>query len=309
LTYSGVPPPNYSPNLALAPFYVSFGQWVAGQSWSAYWVPCNCSGGYCYNWCTIASVAVQWNGIPAAAACDPLSLVYKFWSGPLGYCSFPSNFSEPSVTPAPISPPPASVTGIEYYGNVPAGTTFKIPNQATSMQALTIIATVTCFLAIVLGCVDATRSKRRIVVAGFSVFCTLLSWVFCLAAVCLWTTFPYVSKVVSYPPSVYVPIWVDVNSNYMSVVQVKNMWYGPAWGTIVTATVLTFLVNLVQCASLKDMDTSDDAVNISLFKDELPQPGSAFAQPVYPSATAPVPSGAPLVTQPVMPGPTDMENV
>jgi hypothetical protein len=159
-----------------------------------------------------------------------------------------------------------------------------------------------------LGCADLGTPTRRMSIAVASILWTLIAWVFILAALCLWTTFPYSSKAQGNPPSVFVPIWVNPSQNFMSVVQVYDMRLGPAWATAVTSAVLLFLVNIAQCLSLRSDAGEEDSYvppmqnNTSTAK----QPAIGTTQPV-PTATGRPMSRA--VPPAILPHNADVANV
>jgi len=233
---------------------------------------------------------VRWDDIPVENACGPNSTVFRTWSGPLGYCQFPEGSN--IVLPPFDQDFGAGVTGIDLPGNVPAGTTFNGPSQIPAIQALTIISTITVFFAAFAGCADAGADSGSKGLGVAAAACSLISWVFCLAAYCTWAGMSYVQKITAFPPQVYLPVWV--NSTYMSAIEVNDTWLGPGWATALTASILTFLANLIHCASLKtDPDKFESRYNA--------EPVPTAAQPV-PVAAQPVPVAAqpvPVATQPV----------
>jgi len=261
--------------------------WVAGIAWSNYLVPCYCSGGICTNWCQVVSTPVLWSQITPDAACDPLSSAYINWAGPLGYCSFPANFVIPTPPPVPSSRP-AGVTGYESYGNAPPGTTFNVPMQIISMQALTIIATITVFFAALLGCADAGTESRKMGLGVSATICSLIAWVFALAALCLYTAIPNTQKLQANPPQIYIPLWVNQSGNFLGAYKVYDVFYGPAWNTSIAVVVMVFVANVIHCGSLRfARDDSFSGGSGSMNKGNGEMPGPAAS--TIPTTAVPVP--------------------
>jgi len=236
---------------------VSTGPWIAGWAWSTYLYACNCNiNGWCYSWCRIVSPPVYWNQLSAENACGPDSTIFKKFSQPLGLCSFPNGIT-PSPTTATQETPPPTVVEVNIFGGVPQGTTFNVPSQVPSLQALIIIATIAVFFAAVAGCADAGMDHSRKIAGACAAFWSLISWVFCLAAYCLWTTFPYVAGLQASNPTVWMPFWQNTTGNQITAIDTNTLWLGAGWATALTASIITFISNLVHCASLKgeDLDT------------------------------------------------------
>lgn len=268
----------------------SLGPWVAGQAWSTYPVPCGCSNGFCYTWCFVGTSAVMWNNIPVESACNPLSKVYLTWSGPLGYCSFPPGYN---ASASVIPQIPSNATGWDTSnGTVPAGTSFNGPSEVISIQALIIISTITVFFAAIAGCADAGAEGGNKTVGATAAFCSLIAWVFCMAAYCLWTAIPYVQKIQSFPPQVFMPVWGNSSGNYLTTIEVVDTWLGPGWATALTSSILIFFANLIHCASMKDSSDDDDAFAAEKYNSAPPQ------QDAIPAGAA-VPVPAAVGAQPV----------
>jgi len=245
---TAIPPPA---QIAYSSVTASTGPWIAGQVWSSYPVPCNCANGFCYSWCYVGTSAVRWGAIPAAAACGPQSLVYAKWSGPLGYCSFPNGAKPPIPSFTPNSS--TSITGENTFGSVPDGTVFNTPVQATSLQALSIIATITVFFAAIAGCADANTEEGSIEAAGSAVCCSFLAWVFAVAAFGVWSTFPYVQNLQgSNPASVWVPVWINQDQNLMTAIETHGFVYGPGYATMITAFAIIFIAFMIHLVSLRN---------------------------------------------------------
>ena len=225
----------------------STGPWFAGSLWSTYPVPCNCVNGFCYSWCYIGSQSVEWDEIPAEAACGPNSVVYQRWSGPLGYCTFPGG------VPPPITPsnPPSNATGQDSFGDVPEGTVFNRPSEVPAIQGLIISGCIAVFFAAIAGCVDAGTTSGSFVAALFATFLSLAGFVLTLAAYSLWSDFPYVQGLQSQSPSsIWIPVWISPSQNQMTAVQVASFDYGPGWVTALVASIVVFFCFLVHCVSL-----------------------------------------------------------
>jgi hypothetical protein len=101
----------------------------------------------------------------------------------------------------------------------------------------------------------------------------LCAWVFALASVCTWATFPYVLNTQVNPPTTYVPIWVNSTTNEIGTVTVLDMFFGPAWATMLAAMFMLFFSNMVQCVSLRFNGSEDDhapAKNYAISTGEVP---------------------------------------
>jgi hypothetical protein len=175
---------------------------------------------------------------------------------------------------------------------VPAGTTFNVPSQIIAVQALIIIATVTTFFAAIAGCADAGMDSGSKPVAAGAVLCSLIAFVFCLAAYCLWTVIPYVTSIQAGVPSVWMPVWTNQGANEMTVIQVYDTWLGPGWATALTASILTFFAMIIHCFSLRDsneMDLEDTRPNFTVPPPTQPvQKDGSMAGPIPASAVNPV---------------------
>ncbi|KAH9256667.1 hypothetical protein BASA81_005171 [Batrachochytrium salamandrivorans] len=227
----------------------TLGPWTAGETWSASAVPCNCNiNGWCYSWCWLSTRPVSWSDLNPSNACNLGSSVYMYWSGPLGYCSFPDGFVPPTNDNS--TDQQGNATGYERSTPAPPGTTFNVPSQVPATQALIILATIFVFFASVLGCMDGAsdRGDRRKGVAVSTVVCAFLAFIFCLAAYCTWAGFPYVMEINA--GRVAMPVWVDINTQDLRVINVVGATYGPGWSTALSASIITFFAMVMQCATI-----------------------------------------------------------
>jgi hypothetical protein len=154
-----------------------------------------------------------------------------------------------------------------------------------------IIATITVFFAAIAGCSDAGIDGGSRGLAATATACSLIAWVFTLAAYCLWAAFPYVQSIQAENPSVWIPIWVNQSGNYLSAIETSDTWYGPGFATGITASILIFISNVIHCLSLKQGSMNDDA-----------QP-EKFDNGAFPPQTQPIPANAvPVAATPVSVG-------
>lgn len=267
----------------------TMGPWTAGETWTTSAVPCNCNiNGWCYSMCWLSTRPVVWSDLNPGNACNLGSSVLEYWSGPLGYCTFPEGFVPPALN---ATNPPDNSTGYEVSIPPPAGTTFNVPSQVPATQALIILATIFVFFASVLGCLDGAsdRGDRRKSVAVLTVVCAFLSFVFCLAAYCVWAGFPYVMDLQA--GRVAMPVWVNQDVQDLRVINVVNAYYGPGWSTALAASIITFVAMLMHCATLGSTGRNEKrdpsfvpAAAAAPQEAQLVPPPAMTAQPVPPPA-------------------------
>lgn len=187
----------------------------------------------------------MWREIPVESACEPLSQVFVEWSGPLGYCDFPAGFAIPEF---PALPPNGQGYGT-VQGNIPQGTSFKIPSKIIAVEALIITGTVCAFFAMLFGFIDSTneRNERVKAITSLAMTFSFLTWAVVIPAYAVWTSIRYVQELHNGPALISIPVWV---SGTLITTNVDSFHYGASWGLALAASVLSFIAWLLHMLEL-----------------------------------------------------------
>lgn len=179
----------------------------------------------CGFWCigTVSSQWNYWNDITSEMACSNETSIYAEWSGKYGFCDR-------------------------------IGGTFTVPSEARVTQAFTVLTTVFTMVAVCAGSSAKVGGGAASQTAGiFSLF----SMIFAIVAFSNVASWTYSKDLLN--GQGVLPLRARDSANQIVLVpEPVNLWYGPAFWSMITVFIITLFSSITYFAASKALDDDED---------------------------------------------------